>query len=63
MSAELPIRSQIRGIGRQEADWEWSTAYYSKDHFGDSQERSAEGGWSVVIRGAGNLDDYIGSLL
>ena len=64
MLAELPARSQIRGNGRQEADWECGTACYGKDPVGDGQGSFAEGGWSVVVCGAGNLETCcFGSLL
>ena len=44
MLAELPVGSQIRGNGRQEADWECGTAYYGEDPIGDGQGRFAEDG-------------------
>lgn len=51
MLAELPIRSQIWGIWRQETDWECGTTYYGNDPVGDCPERFVEGGRRVVICG------------
>ena len=64
MLAELPVRSQICGNGRQEADWKCGTACYGKDPVGDGQGRFVEGRWSVVVCGAGKLEvKSFGSLI